>query len=42
LGVLRVPVDHALVSEELCVVERSAGPDIGSRHLPLRVEVARR
>lgn len=36
-----VPLDHMLHSESLTTVKRSVGPDLGSDHLPLLVEVAR-
>jgi endonuclease/exonuclease/phosphatase (EEP) superfamily protein YafD len=38
--VLRIPIDNCLVSEGVAVVERFAGPDIGSDHLPLIVDLA--
>jgi endonuclease/exonuclease/phosphatase (EEP) superfamily protein YafD len=37
---LRIPIDHALVSEDLVVTQRYVGPDIGSDHLPIVVEFA--
>lgn len=37
---LRIPIDHVLVSPELEVVGREVGPDVGSDHLPVVVEVA--
>lgn len=39
---LMTPIDHALVSRRLAVVERRVGPDVGSDHRPIVVEVARR
>ncbi len=36
---LRVPIDHVLVSSDLSVVERSLGPDLGSDHFPLLVDL---
>lgn len=36
----RIAIDHAFASPDLAVVERRRGPDIGSDHLPLIVEVA--
>lgn len=36
---LRVPIDNCLVSPGLAVVERSRGPDVGSDHFPLVVEL---
>ena len=35
-----VPLDHMLHSESLTTVERDIGPDLGSDHLPLTVEVS--
>lgn len=35
---LRVPIDHCLVSAELHVVSRKIGPKIGSDHLPLIID----
>lgn len=37
---LRVPLDHALVSREFTVVDRRIGSDIGSDHLPVILDVA--
>jgi endonuclease/exonuclease/phosphatase (EEP) superfamily protein YafD len=36
---LRLPIDNCLVSPGLAVVERSRGPDVGSDHYPLNVEL---
>lgn len=36
---LQITIDHALISSDLAVVERQVGPDIGSDHLPLYLEV---
>jgi len=35
---MRIPIDHVLCSEEIHLIERTAGPDIGSDHLPVSVE----
>lgn len=34
-AILRLPIDHALVSDRLRVLSRHLGPDLGSDHLPL-------
>ena len=36
----RIQIDQCLVSEDLKVVRRDVGPDVGSDHLPLVVELA--
>jgi endonuclease/exonuclease/phosphatase (EEP) superfamily protein YafD len=36
----RVPLDNCLVNENVAVSERRVGPDIGSDHLPLIVDLA--
>jgi len=38
--VLRIAIDHCLVSEQWRVVHCATGPDIGSDHLPLIVDLA--
>jgi endonuclease/exonuclease/phosphatase (EEP) superfamily protein YafD len=38
--ILRVPIDNCLVSDGVAVVDRWVGPDIGSDHLPLVVDLA--
>jgi endonuclease/exonuclease/phosphatase (EEP) superfamily protein YafD len=35
-----VPLDHMLHSDSLTTVARDIGPDLGSDHLPLTVEVS--
>lgn len=35
-----VPIDHVLVSNEACIIDRTAGPPIGSDHLPVLVKIA--
>ena len=37
---LRIPLDHALISPELACVSYRVGPDIGSDHFPLLLEVS--
>jgi endonuclease/exonuclease/phosphatase (EEP) superfamily protein YafD len=36
--ILRIPIDHALISNRIKVKSRSTGPDVGSDHLPLIIE----
>jgi endonuclease/exonuclease/phosphatase (EEP) superfamily protein YafD len=36
----RIAIDHAFLSSDLAVVDRRLGPDIGSDHFPLIVDVA--
>jgi len=36
----RIAIDHAFVSEDLCVISRRLGPDVGSDHRPLLLEIA--
>ena len=35
-----VPLDHMLHSDTLTTIDREVGPDLGSDHLPLSVEVS--
>jgi endonuclease/exonuclease/phosphatase family metal-dependent hydrolase len=37
---LLIPIDHCLVSATVAVVKRSVGPNIGSGHCPLLVDLA--
>jgi len=37
---LRLPIDHVLVSTRFVVTRRDLGPDVGSDHLPVVVEVS--
>lgn len=39
LPVLLIPIDHILVSKNVAVLERKTGPDIGSDHYPVYIEV---
>lgn len=36
---LRIPIDHCLHSPDLAIVSRRIGPDVGSDHFPLVIEV---
>ncbi len=40
LPITLVPLDHMLHSESLTTISRDVGPDLGSDHLPLTVEVS--
>jgi len=37
---LRIPLDHCLVSEDIEVLNRDVGPDVGSDHFPIVVDFA--
>lgn len=39
-SMFRIPIDHALVSTDIVCITRSVGPDLGSDHRPLLVEIA--
>ncbi|HEX8199542.1 MAG TPA: endonuclease/exonuclease/phosphatase family protein [Isosphaeraceae bacterium] len=39
-GPYRIAIDHAFVTPDLAVVSRHLGPDIGSDHLPLILDIA--
>jgi endonuclease/exonuclease/phosphatase (EEP) superfamily protein YafD len=39
LGTMRIPIDHALVSRDLSVIDRRVGPFIGSDHFPILIDV---
>ncbi|MFM8734382.1 MAG: endonuclease/exonuclease/phosphatase family protein [Pirellulales bacterium] len=36
----RIPIDHVLVPDEVTVLRRAVGPDVGSDHLPVEAELA--
>lgn len=36
---LRIPIDHCLISEEIEVSKRFIGPDVGSDHFPLVIDI---
>ena len=36
-----IPIDHALLSEEFCGLYAQVGPEIGSDHFPILVEIGR-
>ena len=40
LGLAGIPIDHAFVSPDLRILEIKTGPDIGSDHRPVLVDVA--
>lgn len=39
---LRIPIDHFLISKDLCVVERKIGSDVGSDHYPVCITLCRK
>jgi len=39
LPLMRIPIDHCLISPNLKVLDKQMGPQIGSDHLPLMVEL---
>ncbi len=39
-SVLSIPLDHVLVSEDVAVLQRQVGPEIGSDHRPVTLDVA--
>jgi endonuclease/exonuclease/phosphatase (EEP) superfamily protein YafD len=40
--VLRIPIDHVLVTPDLAAAGREVGPEVGSDHLPVWVDLAAR
>jgi endonuclease/exonuclease/phosphatase (EEP) superfamily protein YafD len=40
LGLARIPLDHCFHSSDVRVLSRRTGPDIGSDHLPLIIDIA--
>ncbi len=42
LTAFRIPIDHALTSPDVVVTDRRVGPDVGSDHLSVTVDVALR
>ena len=39
MPILLVPIDHCLVSKDIEVLKRETGPDLGSDHLPIYIEL---
>jgi endonuclease/exonuclease/phosphatase (EEP) superfamily protein YafD len=40
LAIGRIPIDHCLVTPEVTIVDRQIGPDVGSDHYPVVVDLA--
>jgi len=36
---LRIPLDHCLVSKDIKVINRSIGPNVGSDHFPIKIDI---
>ena len=39
LPLFRIPLDHCLVSTNICIISKRMGPQVGSDHLPLEIEL---
>jgi endonuclease/exonuclease/phosphatase (EEP) superfamily protein YafD len=37
---LWIPLDHALHTDDLTILKKTVGPDVGSDHYPIRVDFA--
>jgi len=42
VSVLSIAIDHALVTEKIAVIDREVGPNIGSDHYPLTLEITQK